>query len=237
MAVDGLPGTEGIHLVRCARTNVYLVESDEGVMAVDSGPHGYAERIVHALMEMGHRPQDLSLIVLTHAHYDHYGSAAALRARTGASVAAHRADLPFFEKGGLGALPLHTRWLAGLLRPLQKRFFAAPPVAVDRLLGDGDHLGEWQVLYTPGHTSGTISLYSLVRKVLITEAWIVPGLGPAWREWRLPRPFEWFVNVDWRQTAASRRRLAGLDFQTLLCSHSRPQRFGMLARRLRATAG
>jgi glyoxylase-like metal-dependent hydrolase (beta-lactamase superfamily II) len=142
-------------------------------------------------------------------------------------VAAHVADVPFFERGGVGVLPPHTQRLAELARPVQERIFPAPPVVVDRSLEDGDRLGEWQVLHTPGHTPGTISLYSPMRKVLITGGWAC----------RLPSPVKWFVTMDRRQLLASQQRLAQLDFQTLLCSHMWPRQFPRLARRLRAAAG
>jgi hydroxyacylglutathione hydrolase len=227
MTVKGLAGTENITLVHCSFTNAYLIEGDHGVMAVDPGPSGFSDRILQALSDMGHQPQDISLILLTHAHYDHYGSAATLQLRTGATVAAHVADAPFFERGGIGVLPPHAQRLVKLAGPVPERIFAAPPVMVDRPLEDGDRLGEWQVLHTPGHTPGTISLYSPMRKVLITGGWAC----------RLPSPVKWFVNVDRRQLPLSLQRLAKLDFQTLLCSHMWPRHFPRCARRLRAVAG
>ena len=49
---------------------------------------------MHAIEAIGRRPEDVREILLTHCHDDHRGGAAALVARTGARVLAHRADVP-----------------------------------------------------------------------------------------------------------------------------------------------
>jgi len=57
------------------------------VVIVDTGVGGQAERILERIAEEGHAPGDVSLILLTHGHGDHAGSAAALRDATGAPIA------------------------------------------------------------------------------------------------------------------------------------------------------
>ena len=49
------------------------------VVIVDTGVGGQARRILERIAEKGHAPGDVSLILLTHGHGDHVGSAAALR--------------------------------------------------------------------------------------------------------------------------------------------------------------
>ena len=59
-------------MVRCAGTNCYLIETGDGVMVVDAGWWRGPDAIFRALNEMGFQPKDVAVIVLTHAHFDHF---------------------------------------------------------------------------------------------------------------------------------------------------------------------
>ncbi len=115
------------------------------------------DRILAALARSGVAPGDLALILLTHGHGDHAGSALALRAATGAPIAMHAADATLTRHGRNGALP-STRWSSSVLRPLVDRPY--PPFEPDLVLSDGmsliRHGVDGTVLHTPGHTAGSI---------------------------------------------------------------------------------
>lgn len=59
---------------------------------MDTGNPGRPDRILARLAECGVAPGDMRLILLTHGHVDHFGSAAELCERTGAPVAIHALD-------------------------------------------------------------------------------------------------------------------------------------------------
>jgi hydroxyacylglutathione hydrolase len=229
------PGTENITFINHMFTNVYLIESDMGLMVIDTGIAGNTWKIIQAIKRLGYQPNDLSILVLTHAHLDHFGCAASLKARTGAQVAGHRADVVYFEKGGIGAMPGFVTEKRDFNLVFQGKLLGAPPVTIDKPLEDGDHLGEWVVIHTPGHTPGTISLYSSLRRVLITGGWAIPG-KPQKESSRYKNPFVGYISSDPKQLSGSRMRLAELDFQTLLCSHFPPRIFPLLAQQLRSMA-
>jgi glyoxylase-like metal-dependent hydrolase (beta-lactamase superfamily II) len=88
-------------------------------------------------------------IVSTHTHIDHVGGLARLHELTGAPVFFHQADLEMYRH-----LDIQARWLGVQTPPVTK---------VENFLKEGDALdcGVWQlqVLHTPGHTEGSISLY------------------------------------------------------------------------------
>jgi hydroxyacylglutathione hydrolase len=89
-------------------------------------------------------------IISTHTHIDHVGGLAALHAATGAPVLIHEADMPMYEQLDMQAQFLGVR---------------TPAVAkIDEYVKDGDTL-RWggytaRVIHTPGHSLGSISLFS-----------------------------------------------------------------------------
>ena len=89
-------------------------------------------------------------IVITHAHIDHIGGAAKLRAATGAPVYMNSRDRELAER-----LDLQAAWL-------QLEAPENPGIDVEAKEGDALSLGAayFQVIETPGHTQGSISLYS-----------------------------------------------------------------------------
>src|SRR4029077_12294864 len=88
-------------------------------------------------------------IVITHAHIDHIGGAAKLKAATGAPVLMHAADQELYDH-----LDVQASWL-GVEIPSH--------TAIDEAARDGDVLrlgpADFRVLHTPGHTQGSISLW------------------------------------------------------------------------------
>jgi glyoxylase-like metal-dependent hydrolase (beta-lactamase superfamily II) len=71
------------------RVNTYLIE-DDPLTLVDTGPNsGKAlDELEQALRRLGHRVEDLGLIIVTHQHIDHMGLLEILARRSGAEVAA-----------------------------------------------------------------------------------------------------------------------------------------------------
>ena len=120
--------------------NVYLIDDGETAFVVD--PTSDAERIVR---ELGGRTPEA--IVLTHAHWDHVGAAARLRELTGARTIASSIDAPVIA-GERKLDPSH--------RPFT-------PCPVDQVVEDGDEVAigsmSWKVMFTPGHTPGSMCLY------------------------------------------------------------------------------
>ena len=93
-------------------------------------------------------------IILTHCHYDHTAHLTEIRAMTGARVSVHQADAQ-----SLGNDLLSSAMLFGE---------RAAPVNPDRLLDEGDRVGELTVIHTPGHTPGSICLYHPKEEELIS---------------------------------------------------------------------
>ena len=78
--------------------NAHLIRSPEGCILVDAGIPGSERKIGRVLARHGLSFADIKLIVVTHAHTDHAGSAARLRALSGAPILAHEDDADFFSR-------------------------------------------------------------------------------------------------------------------------------------------
>jgi len=146
--------------------NSFLIQSDDGSLTlVDTGLKSAPPRILAALAEIGCGPSDVTTIVLTHAHQDHAGGAAALAEATGTGMTVHDDDIGFIETGQ--APPRDESQLLGrLTRRVPSRFDAAP---VARAMTDGELLDcGLRVHHTPGHTPGHCSLVHEPTRTLIT---------------------------------------------------------------------
>src|ERR671921_317601 len=145
-----------------------IVDEQNGNTLVDAGLPGQAEAIGAALLKAGIAVRDLRRIIFTHQDLDHVGSGAALVRQSGARVLAHSADAPHID-GSLRLLKPSAEMLEQ--RPqMRKVLERLEPVGVDEQVENGSHLdlaGGTQVIFTPGHTPGHISLYLEGSKILI----------------------------------------------------------------------
>jgi hydroxyacylglutathione hydrolase len=144
--------------------NVFLLRGDKGAVLVDAGVKGQADLILERLAAHGVAPQDVRLILLTHAHADHYGSAAELRERTGAPIALHALEAEMLRIGRYPAENLKpTPFLALLMRlPGAGRPPEVPILEPDITFEDEWRLDEYgvagRVIPTPGHSPGSVSV-------------------------------------------------------------------------------
>lgn len=123
-------------LVTSKRVNLgfvsaYVIDRGDGLVVVDTGVAGSAAAINAAIEEYGKSWNDVGYLIATHDHPDHVGSFnAILNLATNADMFAGDADAP-----GIAAD-----------RPITRLF-------------DGDVVNGIQVVATPGHTPGSISLF------------------------------------------------------------------------------
>ena len=132
-------------VVGLLETNCYILGDEKTKDAVVIDPGEEFEEIDKQLKASALK---VKYIVLTHGHFDHTGALARLRESTGAEILIHAEDASMLSSSGQ-AQPF-------LLDS------GAEPCAADRTLKEGDKIrfGEatLEVLHTPGHTPGGISL-------------------------------------------------------------------------------
>lgn len=143
-------------------TSAFIIRDEETIL-VDSGYPGSEDTILEKLREIGGSPEDVRLIVLTHGHADHAGSAAALREKTGAKVAVHRQDADKVREGRQGKLcPTGiTGRILGVFFGMEatSRYPALEPdILIDESLELEDYGVRGRVIHTPGHSPGCVSI-------------------------------------------------------------------------------
>ena len=87
-----------IPILPLGMVNAHLIRSEAGCILVDAGIPGSERKIGRVLAEHGLTFRDIKLIVITHAHADHAGSAARLRDLSGAPILAHKDDADFYSR-------------------------------------------------------------------------------------------------------------------------------------------
>lgn len=123
-----------------------LVQTADGAVLLDGGMPQMAGHLLDNMKLRGVAPQDLRLILLSHAHADHAGPVAELKRRTGAHVAANAETAVLLARGGSNDLHFGDS-------------ITFPPVSTDRIIMDGEVVNVGGIAFTahfmPGHTPGS----------------------------------------------------------------------------------
>jgi len=127
---------------------VYLIDAGELVL-IDAGAGMSTDRLTDNMLYLGFLPEQLSTLILTHAHIDHIGSAAELRDRYQIKVVAHEKDVGAIESG----------------RRVGAEYYGARyrPCKVDIIISDEEQeitTGSitFKILHIPGHTPGSLAI-------------------------------------------------------------------------------
>jgi glyoxylase-like metal-dependent hydrolase (beta-lactamase superfamily II) len=193
--------------------NTYALRDPDGSLTlVDAGLRWISHRrILAGLAEIGARPADVRRIVVTHAHTDHAGGLADLVRTTGAAVHTHERDAIYLRDGRVPTSDRSGRVarIAGRLAPR-----SMPKAEVAEEFADGTVLalaGGLQVVHTPGHTPGHVSLLHLPSGVLITGDAVFNVRGLRW-----PPPW---TCTDPTLNRRSADRLGDLDYEIAAFTH------------------
>jgi glyoxylase-like metal-dependent hydrolase (beta-lactamase superfamily II) len=177
--------------------NTYLVRGAEGCLLVDTGwntPESF-DSLKEQLAELGIEGREISQIVITHAHPDHYGLSGRLKELFGATLYFHHLEKDFIETRYVNMEELIQelgQWLQrnGVppeqLAELQKASLPmlkfVTPTMPDTTLYGGETITcgdfSFEVMPTPGHAPGHICLYEPGKKILFSGDHILPTITP-----------------------------------------------------------
>jgi glyoxylase-like metal-dependent hydrolase (beta-lactamase superfamily II) len=162
MPEEGKNNTSSVIPIKLGIVKSFIVKGEK-IVIVDTGYPGNGNKILHYLHKNFIKPQDVSLIILTHAHIDHYGSAEELKTKIKVPIATHRAEVEYLKKG-----INYIGTPRGLVGRILKSFFIrtdksiSRPLEVDITFDNDVDLHEFgvegRIIHTPGHTEGSISL-------------------------------------------------------------------------------
>jgi glyoxylase-like metal-dependent hydrolase (beta-lactamase superfamily II) len=163
----------GLYDVRGLMSVPHVLVDGDGVVMLDTGFPGDAGRIERVMKRIGVGRRDVRAILLTHGHIDHAGSAAELKAWTGAPVYAHPLEQAHID----GTHPYEgLARMTGVLEAMVRAVTRYRPVKIDVPIADGDVLPFWgglRAVHLPGHTMGHCGFYSAKHDLLFSgDLWV-----------------------------------------------------------------
>jgi len=226
----------GVHRLEHAHVNLYLLEDEGEVTIVDTGLPATWRVLPDALAAIGRSPRDVRAVVLTHAHFDHLGFAAAIRHEWGTPLYGHPSEgyiaaHPYRYAHESPRLRYPLRYPASL--PVLGRMTAAGALrvrGVDGLtpLTAGQTLdvpGRPRVVFSPGHTFGHCALQLAERDAVLSGDALVT-FDPYTTE-RGPRIVAAAATADTTRALASLDRLDDTEARVVLPGHGEPWREGV----------
>lgn len=206
---------ENVFMLECTRKKilyhqrecdsmVYAVLEADGITLIDSGFPPFSYEILEELRNLGQHRLSLKQILLTHGDLDHMGGAAWLQDKTGCSVWISSLEQAYFS-GERARLPNKQQMCQEFHLQIPRLSFYPE---------DG-HLGEFQILPTPGHTMGHVCI--LYQQVLFGgdlfsfSGGVFHGANPEWTE-------------DLAEAAHSLEQLRRYKFTMLCPGHGIPDK-------------
>ena len=155
----------------------YLITTPEGHILINSDLEANVPMIRASVQSLGFKFNDIKILLISHAHYDHCAGSAAIKQLTGAKYMVMEGDVDVVESGGKSDFQYGNDPTS-----------LYPPTKVDRVLRDGDKvkLGDAVLTarLTPGHTKGCttwtmrVNDVSKLRDVVIIGS---PNVNPGYR--------------------------------------------------------
>ncbi len=186
--------------------NVYLM----GDVLLDAGTRYAGPRILRQL-----RGRHVHTHALTHVHADHQGASHHVCRSLGLPLWCSATEASAMERGDLAQQ--HPR---NLITAFQERWWAGPGCPVARALREGDVVGGFTVIETPGHSPGHLAYWREADRTLVVGDVLV-NLSFLTGQPRLGEPPQQFTR-DAVKNRASARKLAALGPRVVCFGHGPP---------------
>jgi metallo-beta-lactamase class B len=168
---------DNLYYVGSKESAVYLVTTSQGHILINSNVEAGVPLIQKSVESLGFKFSDIKILLISHAHWDHNGGAAAIKKLTGAKYMVMEGDVPVVESGGKSDFHYGTDPDA-----------LYPPTTVDRVLRDGDEVKLGSAVLTarltPGHTRGCTTWTMKVKDGSKTRNVVIigsPNVNPGYK--------------------------------------------------------
>jgi glyoxylase-like metal-dependent hydrolase (beta-lactamase superfamily II) len=206
----------------------YIVEeAPHDLTLIDTCFVADVPKLEEYLHNAGYEISDIKRIALTHVHPDHTQAVNEIKRRSGGAleILSHWAEAAYLEHNPPYSGPPSHETILNFFNQLGvkpedvlKKYgtFDVEPIKVNRQLQDGDMVGKsLQVIHTPGHTPGHISLYSKQHGIIFGGDFIYKSVLGVDGLYVPPSS----VSIDLTTATISARRISNLKFDTLLLAH------------------
>ena len=212
--------------------NMYMIygASEKKWFLIDTGLKWSAPKIRRMADDLFWPDTRPAAIILTHGHFDHVGSVAALADEWNVPVYSHIMEVPYLTD--LSAYPPPDPHAGGGLFSAISWMFPNKAINIAEhirpLPEDGNIPGlpEWKYIYTPGHSPGHISLYRESDGVLLAgDAFVTTRQESLFsvltQKQVLKGPPRYFT-CNWQEAGESVKKLADLDPEVVATGHGKP---------------
>ena len=144
-------------------SNVHVIRGEKTVI-IDTGCYRNKAGMANELYLMGVDPKEISLIIVTHGHFDHCGNLKVLKDLTGAPILAHEKAVKFLETGEFAPYVTRGEWGQMFFDMVKgSPLDITPGVTPDIVVGDEDfdlkpYGVNGKIVYSPGHVNNNISV-------------------------------------------------------------------------------
>lgn len=161
-----------IHYVGGQNIASYLMTTPQGHILLDTGMPRMAPTVLANIEKLGFNPNDVRIIISSHAHVDHVGAHAEVKKATGAQVIASAEDAKALEAGRDLSPVEYDGW---------------PAVTVDRIVKDGETIAvggtTLRAVVAPGHTPGATTWVTTIQDggrayTIVFPGGAAPNAGP-----------------------------------------------------------
>ena len=196
--------------------SAFLIKGLKPIL-VDTGYKDSEDKIIKAIEANGVNPKDIELIIITHGHNDHFGSAKALREKLGAKIAIHNKDVDNIIKGTNGDLEPKGIFLkvlffiSNLFGKKTKDEGLEPDIIIEDEINLNSYGVNGRIIFTPGHTKGSISI------LLDNGDAIIGDLLMKLLPWGKPSKAAWAEDV--KESDISTKKLIELAPKNIYMSH------------------
>ncbi|MHA1552481.1 MAG: MBL fold metallo-hydrolase [Candidatus Heimdallarchaeaceae archaeon] len=153
-----------IYPIRLGFMKSFLIKAEIGYVLIDAGYPNKEQKLWDFLKKKKINPEEIKIVIVTHGHFDHFGSLAKIVEKTKAKIIVHENDQEILKTGKSGEIKIHTRWGKILEKLMGKRMrkISVTPINPDIVITDNYFLEEHgingKIIHTPGHTNGSISV-------------------------------------------------------------------------------